>query len=98
LLICPILDYSRSTESRRDLASGYLVDQATLDHDLLHYAPPGTDPADLESRRCAPTTWALSPAPSFTRRNSIRCATKDATISNGWSARTPKCPTLATQV
>ena len=46
LLICPILDYSRSTESRRDLASGYLVDQATLDHDLLHYAPPGTDPAD----------------------------------------------------
>jgi acetyl esterase len=46
LLICPILDYSRSTASRRDLASGYLVDQATLDHDLLHYAPPGTDPAD----------------------------------------------------
>jgi len=46
LLICPILDYSRSTDSKRDLASGYLVDQATLDHDLLHYAPPGTDPAD----------------------------------------------------
>ena len=46
LLICPILDYSRSTESKRDLASGYLVDQATLDHDLLHYAPPGTDPAN----------------------------------------------------
>jgi acetyl esterase/lipase len=46
LLICPILDYSRSTASRRDLASGYLVDQATLDHDLLHYVPPGTDPAN----------------------------------------------------
>jgi acetyl esterase len=46
LLICPILDYSRSTQSRRDLASGYLIDQATLDHDLLHYAPPGTDPAN----------------------------------------------------
>jgi acetyl esterase/lipase len=46
LLICPILDYSRSTGSRRDLASGYLIDQATLDHDLLHYAPPGTDPAN----------------------------------------------------
>src|SRR5450631_1672098 len=46
LLICPILDYSRSTASRRELASGYLIDQATLDHDLLHYAPPGTDPAD----------------------------------------------------
>jgi acetyl esterase len=46
LLICPILDYSRPTASRRDLASGYLVDQATLDHDLLHYVPPGTDPAN----------------------------------------------------
>jgi acetyl esterase/lipase len=46
LLICPILDYSRITPSRRDLASGYLVDQATLDHDLLHYMPPGTDPAN----------------------------------------------------
>ncbi|HEV7610450.1 MAG TPA: alpha/beta hydrolase [Steroidobacteraceae bacterium] len=46
VLICPILDYSGSTVSRRDLASGYLLDQATLDHDLLHYAPPGTDPTD----------------------------------------------------
>jgi acetyl esterase/lipase len=46
LLICPILDYSRSTASRRELANGYLIDQGTLDHDLLHYAPPGTDPAD----------------------------------------------------
>jgi acetyl esterase len=46
LLICPILDYSRPTASRRDLASGYLVDQATLDHDLLHYVPRGTDPAN----------------------------------------------------
>jgi acetyl esterase len=46
LLICPILDYSRSTASRRELGSGYLVDQATLDHDLLHYLPPGTDPAN----------------------------------------------------
>jgi acetyl esterase/lipase len=46
LLICPILDYSRSTPSRRDLASGFLVDQATLDHDLKYYTPPGTDPAN----------------------------------------------------
>jgi acetyl esterase len=46
VLICPILDYSRSTPSKRELARGYLVDQATLDHDLLYYAPPGTDPAD----------------------------------------------------
>jgi acetyl esterase/lipase len=46
LLICPILDYSRTTPSKRALASGYLVDQAMLDHDLMHYLPEGTDPGD----------------------------------------------------
>jgi acetyl esterase len=46
LLICPILDYSRQSGSRREFASGYLVDQATLDHDLKYYAPAGTDPSD----------------------------------------------------
>jgi acetyl esterase/lipase len=46
LLLCPILDYSRSTQSRRELSSGYLIDQATLEHDLMHYLPPGADPAD----------------------------------------------------
>jgi acetyl esterase len=46
LLICPILDYSRATPARRDLASGYLIDQATLDHDLMHYLPAGTDSSD----------------------------------------------------
>jgi acetyl esterase len=46
LLICPILDYSRTSGSRRDFASGYLVDEATLEHDLMHYAPGGADPAD----------------------------------------------------
>jgi acetyl esterase/lipase len=39
LLLCPILDYSRITASKRELASGYLIDQATLDHDLMHYLP-----------------------------------------------------------
>jgi acetyl esterase len=46
LLICPILDYSRTTPSKRALATGYLIDQATLDHDLMHYLPEGTDPSD----------------------------------------------------
>ncbi|HEY2684199.1 MAG TPA: alpha/beta hydrolase [Steroidobacteraceae bacterium] len=41
LLLCPILDYSRLTASKREFASGYLVDQATLDHDLKHYLPAG---------------------------------------------------------
>ncbi len=43
LLLCPILDYSRSTASKLELSSGYLVDQATLDHDLMHYLPLGVD-------------------------------------------------------
>jgi acetyl esterase len=43
LLICPILDYSGSTASKRELSSGYLIDQATLDHDLMHYVPVGAD-------------------------------------------------------
>jgi acetyl esterase len=46
LLICPILDYSRATASRLDLASGYLIDQATLDHDLKYYLSPGVDPTN----------------------------------------------------
>ncbi len=46
LLICPILDYGRRTGSRREFASGYLIDQDTLDHDLAHCAPAGADPKD----------------------------------------------------
>jgi acetyl esterase len=46
LLLCPILDYSRVTESKREFSSGYLVDQATLDHDLKYYLPEGTAPSD----------------------------------------------------
>ena len=46
VLICPILDYSRTSPSKRELASGYLVDQATLDHDMRYYLPAGTDPSD----------------------------------------------------
>jgi acetyl esterase/lipase len=46
VLLCPILDYSRLTPSRREFAQGYLVDQATLDHDLLHYLTPEVEAAD----------------------------------------------------
>ena len=46
LLLCPILDYSRTTPSRLEFGSGYLVDQGTLEQDLLHYLPAGADPAD----------------------------------------------------
>jgi acetyl esterase len=46
LLICPILDYSGSTPSKREFSSGYLIDQATLDHDLMHYVPKGMLPVN----------------------------------------------------
>jgi len=45
-LLCPIMDYAAESESRRSLAAGYLVDRATLEHDLYHYLPPGADRAD----------------------------------------------------
>jgi len=43
-LLCPIMDFCASTDSRRDYAAGYLVDQATLDHDLKHYLGADGDP------------------------------------------------------
>lgn len=45
-LLCPIMDYAGESESRRAFAAGYLVDRATLEHDLMHYLGPGTDRAD----------------------------------------------------
>jgi len=46
LLLCPIMDYAAESESRRSLAAGFLVDRDTLEHDLRHYLPAGTDRAD----------------------------------------------------
>jgi acetyl esterase len=46
LLLCPIMDYAAESDSRRSLAHGYLVDRATLEHDLLHYLPAASDRAD----------------------------------------------------
>jgi acetyl esterase/lipase len=46
LLICPILDYGGVSASRREFAHGYLVDEATLAHDLRHSLPPGMEAAD----------------------------------------------------
>jgi acetyl esterase len=44
-LLCPIMDYAGESESRRTL-EGYLVDRATLEHDLRHYLPVGAERAD----------------------------------------------------
>jgi acetyl esterase/lipase len=60
LLLCPILDYSRASASRLEFSSGYLVDQATLDHDLMHYLPAGVAPSDPGvSPLLAPTVEGL---------------------------------------
>ncbi len=45
-LLCPLMDSGADTTSRRRFAEGYLLDAATLAHDLRHYLPPGADPAD----------------------------------------------------
>ena len=45
-LLCPITDYAAESDSRRSFAEGYLVDRATLEHDLRHYLPPDADRAD----------------------------------------------------
>lgn len=61
VLLCPILDHSRPTASRQAFARGYLVGEATLAHDLLHYLPPGTA---LEDPRISPlraTTLSAQP-------------------------------------
>jgi acetyl esterase/lipase len=45
-LLCPIMDYAAESESRRALVQGYLLERATLEQDLSHYLPAGTDRAD----------------------------------------------------
>ena len=45
-LLCPITDFAAESDSRRSLATGYLVDRETLEHDLKYYLSPGTDRAD----------------------------------------------------
>jgi acetyl esterase/lipase len=46
LLLCPIMDFAAASDSRRSFADGYLVDAATLEHDLKHYLGAGVDRAD----------------------------------------------------
>jgi len=45
-LLCPIMDFAAESDSRRSFAQGYLVDEATLQHDLKHYLEAGADRAD----------------------------------------------------
>jgi acetyl esterase/lipase len=62
LLLCPILDHSRTSASRREFAAGYLVDEPTLAHDLAQYLPSGGDLTDPRiSPLCARTVEGLPP-------------------------------------
>jgi acetyl esterase/lipase len=45
-LLCPITDFAAETDSRRAFAEGYLVDRATLQHDLKYYLGAAADAAD----------------------------------------------------
>lgn len=45
-LLCPITDFAAQSDSRREFAQGYLVDEATLRHDLQFYLRAPVDPAD----------------------------------------------------
>ena len=63
LLVCPILDIAGDYASRRQFARGYLLEQATLDHDLKYYLQASDDPTD--SRVCpmrCPDLSGLPPA------------------------------------
>jgi acetyl esterase len=46
VLLCPLLDVHAATESRRLYATGYFLDQATLDHDLRYYLGAGAERDD----------------------------------------------------
>jgi acetyl esterase/lipase len=46
VLLCPIMDLAGQTDSRQELSCGYLIDQATLDHDLKHYLDETTAVSD----------------------------------------------------
>jgi acetyl esterase len=62
-LLCPIMDFVAETNSRRELAQGYLVDRATLEHDLRYYLGPDADAADPRvSPLRAPNLGRLPPA------------------------------------
>jgi acetyl esterase len=63
LLLCPILDFTATTASRRTLGKGYLLDQATMDRDIAQYVLPGVDLAHPRiSPSRAPELDGLPPA------------------------------------
>jgi acetyl esterase len=46
VLLCPAVDLSRNSDTRSEFATGYFLNQATIDWTLAHYCAPGTDLSD----------------------------------------------------
>src|SRR5262249_47162333 len=46
VLLCPAMDMSKNSESRRALAAGYFLNQAIIDWTVAHYCAPGDDLTD----------------------------------------------------
>jgi acetyl esterase len=51
VLLCPVLDMSMETRSRREFAEGYFLDKATIDWTLKHYR---SSDVDLKDPRISP--------------------------------------------
>jgi acetyl esterase len=46
LLLCPVMDLSKDSDTRIAFATGYFLNQATIDWTVTHYCAPGADLAD----------------------------------------------------
>jgi acetyl esterase/lipase len=46
LLLCPVMDLSKNSDSRVAFAAGYFLNQATIDWTVEHYCAPGDDLTD----------------------------------------------------
>jgi acetyl esterase/lipase len=51
VLLCPVMDMSTETQSRRAFAAGYFLDKATIDWTLMHYC---SSDVDLKDPRISP--------------------------------------------
>jgi acetyl esterase/lipase len=46
VLLCPVVDLSKNSDTRGEFATGYFLSQATIDWTLAHYCASGTDLSD----------------------------------------------------
>ena len=61
LLLCPVIDLTGETPSRRAFAKGFLIEQTVVTQDIAHCLPDGMTVEDLPSPLRIPATRALPP-------------------------------------